>query len=173
MSDEAFLRAVLEDPDNDSTRLVYADWLEERGDMRGEFIRVQCALRRLARDDPGRLPLRQREQALLTDENWSLWGGAFRPYAYSWEFRGGLVEKLWISATRLREHAATLFQMAPVRCVRLYSIGEGALFWESPWLERMVGLDLEDHNGSGFLSAVIAGRLPRLRELRFWGRWLD
>jgi len=44
MSQEnAFLQAILDDPDNDDLRLVYADWLEERGDPRGEFIRLQCA----------------------------------------------------------------------------------------------------------------------------------
>jgi uncharacterized protein (TIGR02996 family) len=41
--EEAFLRAIREAPDDDGPRLVYADWLEERGDPRGEFIRVQCA----------------------------------------------------------------------------------------------------------------------------------
>jgi uncharacterized protein (TIGR02996 family) len=41
--EDAFLQAILEDPDNDEARLVYADWLEERGDPRGEFIRLQCA----------------------------------------------------------------------------------------------------------------------------------
>src|SRR5206468_3722921 len=45
MSDRAaFLRAICERPDEDGPRLVYADWLEERGDPRGEFIRVQCRL---------------------------------------------------------------------------------------------------------------------------------
>ena len=34
--------AIVADPDNDEPRLVYADWLDERGDPRGEFIRIQC-----------------------------------------------------------------------------------------------------------------------------------
>ena len=29
---DAFLRAILDDPDDDSLRLVYADFLEEQGD---------------------------------------------------------------------------------------------------------------------------------------------
>ena len=33
-TDAAFLRAIRERPDADDIRLVYADWLEERGDMR-------------------------------------------------------------------------------------------------------------------------------------------
>jgi len=37
---------VLSDPNNDDPRRVYADWLAERGDPRGEFIAVQCELAR-------------------------------------------------------------------------------------------------------------------------------
>lgn len=41
---DSFLRTIIENPADDGPRLVYADWLEERGDPRGEFIRVQCEL---------------------------------------------------------------------------------------------------------------------------------
>ena len=45
--DEAFLQAIIEDSDDDTPRLVYADWLTDRDDPRGEFIRVQCRLVRM------------------------------------------------------------------------------------------------------------------------------
>lgn len=35
------LAAIYEHPDDDGPRLVYADWLQERGDPRGEFIALQ------------------------------------------------------------------------------------------------------------------------------------
>src|SRR5262245_43277645 len=42
MSDEeALLRAIREDRNDDTIRQVYADWLEERGDPRAEFLRLQ------------------------------------------------------------------------------------------------------------------------------------
>jgi uncharacterized protein (TIGR02996 family) len=43
MSDEAaFLAAIIANPDDDTPRLVYADWLDENGDPdRAEFIRLQ------------------------------------------------------------------------------------------------------------------------------------
>jgi uncharacterized protein (TIGR02996 family) len=45
---EAFLRAIFDAPDDDTPRLVYADFLEEHGEPeRAEFIRVQCELARL------------------------------------------------------------------------------------------------------------------------------
>ena len=35
----AFLRAIIANPDDDGPRLVYADWLEERGECeRAEFL---------------------------------------------------------------------------------------------------------------------------------------
>jgi uncharacterized protein (TIGR02996 family) len=42
MTDDAsFLQAIQNDPDDDTNRLVYADWLEERGDFRAEYLRLQ------------------------------------------------------------------------------------------------------------------------------------
>lgn len=44
----AFLAAITETPDDDTPRLVYADWLEEHGQSdRAEFIRVQCELAKM------------------------------------------------------------------------------------------------------------------------------
>ncbi len=41
----AFLATIFDRPDDDGPRLVYADWLEERGECgRAEFIRAQCKL---------------------------------------------------------------------------------------------------------------------------------
>jgi len=42
--EEAFLRAIEEKPDDLARRLVYADWLEERGDPRARYLRLECQL---------------------------------------------------------------------------------------------------------------------------------
>lgn len=55
MSEKAFLRAILDDPADDTARLVYADWLDDHGEAeRAEFIRAQIGLaqHRLYRNDP-------------------------------------------------------------------------------------------------------------------------
>src|SRR5262245_57047624 len=40
---DGFLRAIAAAPDDDTHRLVYADWLDEHGEPeRAEFIRLQC-----------------------------------------------------------------------------------------------------------------------------------
>lgn len=47
-----FLGAIATHPDDDTFRLVFADWLEERGDWRAEFLRLDCTLRALSADQP-------------------------------------------------------------------------------------------------------------------------
>ncbi len=60
-----FLRAM-QDEDDDTTRLVFADWLDEHGQPdRAEFIRVQCELARWVPDRNRRTQLQQRQQELL------------------------------------------------------------------------------------------------------------
>jgi uncharacterized protein (TIGR02996 family) len=36
------LDAICAEPDRDEPRIVYADWLEQQGDPRGELIHAQC-----------------------------------------------------------------------------------------------------------------------------------
>ena len=60
-TENAFLQAVLADPEDDAPRLIYADWLDEQGEgERAEFIRVQCALARMDEDDERRPELEAR-----------------------------------------------------------------------------------------------------------------
>jgi uncharacterized protein (TIGR02996 family) len=42
--DSTFLRALLTSPNDNDLRLIYADWLEERGDPRAPFLRLEVAL---------------------------------------------------------------------------------------------------------------------------------
>lgn len=47
----AFLAAIIAEPENDLPRLIYADYLDEHGEVeRAEFIRVQCRIAELERD---------------------------------------------------------------------------------------------------------------------------
>ncbi len=62
---QAFLDEIRSHPDNDNLRLVYADWLEERGDPRAEFIRVQVERATLPEWDARQPWLRFRENQLV------------------------------------------------------------------------------------------------------------
>jgi uncharacterized protein (TIGR02996 family) len=43
VDDTAFIRAIQAEPHDNTPRLIYADWLEERGDARSEFMRTLVA----------------------------------------------------------------------------------------------------------------------------------
>jgi uncharacterized protein (TIGR02996 family) len=41
--DEAFIRRIVDSPGDDTPRMVYADWLDERNDPRGAYLRAEAA----------------------------------------------------------------------------------------------------------------------------------
>jgi uncharacterized protein (TIGR02996 family) len=43
VDEQAFIRAILANPTDDAPRRAFADWLEERGDLRGECLRIETA----------------------------------------------------------------------------------------------------------------------------------
>jgi uncharacterized protein (TIGR02996 family) len=59
--ESAFIRAILADPSDRAPRLVYADWLEEIGDVesvsRAQYLRVECQLDALPSGDARRRKL--------------------------------------------------------------------------------------------------------------------
>jgi uncharacterized protein (TIGR02996 family) len=60
--EKGFIAAIPADPDDDTTRLAYADWLDEHDDPRAEWLRVDAEIERLAgegRSDPALLVRRQ------------------------------------------------------------------------------------------------------------------
>jgi len=69
----AFLRAIANAPDDDAPRLVYADWLEERGDARAEFVRLEVERRHLFDRKPNRKAIideRIHELTFQLDTKW-------------------------------------------------------------------------------------------------------
>ena len=63
MNEEAgFIAALLAEPDDRTTLLVYADWLDERNDPRGEYLRL------LAKKRPNKTRLRTLQRRL--DSAW-------------------------------------------------------------------------------------------------------
>lgn len=63
---EAFLRAIFDAPEDDTPRLVYADFLQENGDEdKAQFIRYECEYSRLHEDNPSRIDLRADINAII------------------------------------------------------------------------------------------------------------
>jgi uncharacterized protein (TIGR02996 family) len=73
MSDDlGFLHDIIAHPDDPVPRLVYADWLDERDDPRGEFLRLELQFRELPEVDPQRKTIRLRLHELRKhiDSSW-------------------------------------------------------------------------------------------------------
>jgi uncharacterized protein (TIGR02996 family) len=179
MSHDGFLQAILDDPDDDTHRLVYADWLDEHGDpARAEFIRVQVELNRgpaRSREElAARRALAAREEELL-ERFGEEWEAPLQEFVRERVFRRGFVEDVVIEAGAFVENAEVLFRNAPVHRARLYwglvTPLERARFMgrvaECPQLARLRALDLSGSAfGSDGLRALAASEyLTNLTEL--------
>jgi uncharacterized protein (TIGR02996 family) len=114
---DAFLQAIREAAEDDTPRLVYADWLDENGDSeRAEFIRVQCDLARLEPADPryADLHLRQLEMLARHEREWL---GEWADRLVRWDFRRGLLDAVTITPEPFLRHGPDLFARHPVRRV--------------------------------------------------------
>ncbi len=76
--EEPFLRAIAEDPGDEATRLVYADWLEERGDPLGEYLRLRCQAK----------GLEERRRALW-EQHGAAWAASLPPAVWAGPPDGG------------------------------------------------------------------------------------
>ena len=63
-NEEPFLLAIADNASDDTARLVYADWLGERGDPRAAFLRIQHAFNHQTPDSPSCRDLCEQEQEL-------------------------------------------------------------------------------------------------------------
>jgi uncharacterized protein (TIGR02996 family) len=115
--DEAFFQAILDSPDDDTPRLVYADWLEEQGDPRGEFIRLQCLLAKMANDDPARRETELRAWLLFV-EVLPRCERSIRDRAAVWSYCRRLMTGDVVDARVYLEHHA-LFELAGIRPQRV------------------------------------------------------
>jgi uncharacterized protein (TIGR02996 family) len=120
--ENALLRAIIENPDDDAPRLAYADFLEKTGQdpERAAFIRADCLRWSLDRDDPridsvweeaGELLKRHREKWLRGVPQWA------RQRAY---FHRGFVDHVQVDARPFLRDGARLLAAQPVRRVSLY-----------------------------------------------------
>jgi uncharacterized protein (TIGR02996 family) len=169
---EALYRAVLENPDDDTLRLVYADALEEEGNApRAAFVRTQVQLARLPEYDPVSVRARHHERDRAFGARWML--ELFElPDGLDWArepFRRGFPANIQArDAAAFVTHADELFAEYPVESVelRVAQLAGVRAFAEVHWLSRLVRLSVEEG-----LSAQAARRLldspyyERLREL--------
>lgn len=142
----ALLKAICENPDDDTPRLVFADWLQENGEeARAEFIRLQVRhAERLRHAAPNTEKFARRARELwlehgvqwradLPAANWLKWHDAF--------FRG-FVERVTVASdTELVRHAEVVFGQ-PIRQLVITNFEGANGFAELAGLARLRVLTL-------------------------------
>ncbi|MBX9582464.1 MAG: TIGR02996 domain-containing protein [Gemmataceae bacterium] len=172
----ALLRTVIAHPDDDTPRLVYADWLDDHGEAdRAELIRVQCELAR-APARARRRVLRGWEAELLEAHG----GGWAAPAlgAHAPRFAPPVWDRGFVSACAILESgraaALDLFAAHPVRklcyVVGNDRLGEVATFRPLGRVETLVV------STSALVEREVARfcrgrRFGRLTSLQFVTRW--
>lgn len=131
---EAFLKAICDSPDDDTPRLVFADWLTEHGDEpRAEFIRLgirdghreyfaahadacECGGCRDRRAMTALLAVHHRHWT-----NWSLWDNQWPRHdlGQNWAWRRGFVHSVTCSGDDWARHGDAVLREHPVREVTL------------------------------------------------------
>jgi uncharacterized protein (TIGR02996 family) len=105
---DAFLRAMIEDPEDDATRLVYADWLDEHGEPeRAEFIRLSCR---------SGSPADEAKALRLLAPHFEEWAGGL---TYGRFHRGFVEELYWWHPWGLVERIEEAFAGHPIRDVEV------------------------------------------------------
>jgi uncharacterized protein (TIGR02996 family) len=179
-TEDDFLEAMRLNRFRPSFALQWADWLEQRGEdddfARAEFVRVQCTIARLKSSDPRRVPLRNREAALLK-ENRKRWTEPLNEFSPAYvRFARGLIADVGIEANTFVSFGRRLLHRAPatwsvwlfnpeafygplsrseplshLRALKLvhatHRVYEGEEFFASPSLKRLRNFD-----GSGGLA---------------------
>lgn len=153
---ESLLAQILERPEDDQLREVYADALSDAGDPRGEFIQIQLAL---ARTEDERLRAREEELLALHGAQWA--GGLAAPV-----FERGFLEGASISVDEVWN---PVFEREPVRSITLERVGSRfdiERFITVPWLPRLRSLGLSSNRASIAEQGTLGRRWSTILDAR-------
>lgn len=166
---DVLLADIRDKPEDDTPRLVYADWLEEHGGedahARAAFIRAQIELARMAEEDPRRAALERTEAGLLADHgaNWlrELSDGE----GIDAEFRRGFPERVELEGEAFAQFPG-LLRRAPVRELLVRNAkGISRLTW-GDHLGGLTSLEVAYSDDTAVLRLAASSRLAALRRLR-------
>jgi uncharacterized protein (TIGR02996 family) len=168
MNADALYAAILESPEDDAPRLVYADWLEEHGDAdRAAFIRAQVRLAHF--DWRSTSPAREHykgERSEFQRQEDDLW----RRHEEEWlaelprnlrrgqaQFHRGFVEELDAPPAQLLKVSGRFWDSHPIRRLSIQDgRGNFADVLALPQLGRIRELSLPSSLGEGDLRALAA-----------------
>lgn len=150
MTDRAQLLQAALTSEDDMARLVYADWLEQQGDLpRADLIRAQCVLAGLPRWDRRAVAAAWQVEALL-----AVHGARFReelpqlPGVEWTDFERGFPATVRVRDARtLREHADAIARVGSVHRVEVSDFDESDVAWPEEGLPWLRALRLSGHEG--------------------------
>jgi uncharacterized protein (TIGR02996 family) len=159
--DESFMQAIRQNTDDDTLRLIYADWLEEHGNAaRAQFIRAQIDLEQFPLPAARRAELEDREANLLSAHD-AEWLTSPPPSLFEWSFRRGFVERIVVHGPATLDGYESLFARHPAEDVEVRGGGHLADLAGSPLLDRISRL----HINSSVDDPAPLCELLRSREL--------
>lgn len=171
---DALYRAVLDNPDDDTLRLVYADAVEESGDpRRAAFVRTRVELGRVAEYDPFAVKAKYHDQKKKVDGARWITELPPLPDGISWArdpFRRGLPGAIQArDGAAFVAHADTLFAQYPIESLELVAtrVADTAPFAACSWLNRVRYLSLVEGAGGPTVQRLLdSAHFERLTALR-------
>lgn len=167
-TEEGLLHAIASDPDDDTPRLVYSDWLDDHGHPeRAEFIRAQIELANDTADSPRRREVAYRARQLL-DAHEAEWTAVLDGAADEWVFRRGFIESIQLEVGDASLLPRTqLFELLPLRKLTLRELDGVESLADLPATNGLVALDLtgNDLDNNAVRKLLALPNLPRLRTL--------
>jgi uncharacterized protein (TIGR02996 family) len=176
---KALLADIIDHPDEDAPRLVYADWLEEHGDQseRAEAIRLGVRRRKLDALHPEAWVLNSRLRQIIDRHKSDWWTGKLPKLddviwcVPLWGLTSQI--RVW-SPAALRRHEDVIFASAPVTDLSLMLEGEpGEGYPDAPkliagsrHLHRLRSLELNGMVGPEVVGIPTLAECPGLAGLR-------
>jgi len=182
LSDEhALMAAIRNNPDEDTPRLIYADWLDEHATTdaqraRAELIRAQCELARMSKQASESERAEQLSARVdeLIEKFGSEWSKGFPHDANEpTYFVGGFLRRLATTAAECLKHPPPAWHREPFTSLHLSgTVTDLKKLVTSGWLNGVWRLDvtLTRQMGGDTLATALANAecAASLRELRLW-----
>jgi uncharacterized protein (TIGR02996 family) len=173
---EALLRAVCENPRDDTPRLIYADWLDEHGQPeRAAFIRFECEFPQWDHTHPRYEELLQLERRFA--ESHAAWRAELPAlpgvkWGDVWFDRGFVESVQFRSGKAFTAHADAVFAATPVQRLDVSQLTDRtiAVVLRSPYLGRLRQLILRgNYDATGVRLLADCPHLGELESLCLWG----
>jgi uncharacterized protein (TIGR02996 family) len=175
---QVFLEDVKSHPEDDTPRLIFADWLQEHGSAqeaaRGELIRIQVLQSHMLPSDP-RMPMIRRRELELLNRYHDAWVGPLMD-PFNWHFQRGFLHLDGRAEKILRDEVAAL--ATPELCAWLEGLRvrevrtlHAARLAFAPFLAYVHTLDLCGHRvlHPGIEALARSPHVAHLRSLQLEG----